>query len=441
MKMARVQANVVISEAWGEILQDDGDGASFALVILEWRKAGTDGRQAPPATVKKLRPDLPALLPLVRGGDRRRPLGPGVGLHPGARRRSPTRSRLPLASGGSTTTFTVALPCGAVCTGDTATDGCHVFSYLVPQGTSVSGPTFTTHPSEGLGLVNNAGTYYETVNTALGTGEIVSSHRPPMGTPRLGLPRGPLDAALQRQRGHASGVWETGIACADSSGTLSDYWNSSVTFSANASDPIGFVWTGPPGVPGPRLRPRPCRARSRSPSPGPTRPVTADPLSQATTSTAPWPIPRRRRAPERHRQRSGGDVGHGERDQREEHLFLRGDRRQRPGPVGRLGPRHQATRHHDHDRRVQAQEGGCGHAGHLHGQGQGHHHGVGRADRDRVVDRRFRRLRKRRRLHAERGDVLGDLHAVDRATATVTGTYSGSSAQKASAGSGKLKVS
>ncbi len=158
---------------------------------------------------------------------------------------------LPLASGGSTTTFTVTLPSGAACTGDTANDGHHVFSYLVPQGTSVPGLTFTTHPSAGLGLVNNAGTYYGAANTALGTGQIVSIPTNLQFGPLVSVDHVALSTLLYSGSGaSASGVWETGIACADSSGTLSDDWNSPVTFSASTSDPNGFVWTGPAGVPG-----------------------------------------------------------------------------------------------------------------------------------------------------------------------------------------------
>ena len=107
-----------------------------------------------------------------------------------------------------------------MCTGDTATDGYHVFSYLVPQGTSVSGLTFTTHPSEGLGLVNNAGTYYGAVNTALGTGEIVSIPTNLQWGPLVSVDHVALSTLLYSGSGAtASGVWETGIACADSSGT------------------------------------------------------------------------------------------------------------------------------------------------------------------------------------------------------------------------------
>ena len=37
-------------------------------------------------------------------------------------------------SGASTTQFTVTLPPQAACDGDTASDGYHVYSYLVPKG-------------------------------------------------------------------------------------------------------------------------------------------------------------------------------------------------------------------------------------------------------------------------------------------------------------------
>src|SRR5271166_2160068 len=64
----------------------------------------------------------------------------------------------PLSSGGSTTQFSVALaPVGATpaeCSGDTASHGYHVFSYLVQAGTTISSITFTNHPSVGYGLVN-----------------------------------------------------------------------------------------------------------------------------------------------------------------------------------------------------------------------------------------------------------------------------------------------
>ena len=78
-----------------------------------------------------------------------------------------------LASGGSTTQFTVTLPAQASCDGDTATGGYHVYSYLVPKGTALSSVTFNSFPSTGYGLVDAIGTYYGPVNTAVTTGQII----------------------------------------------------------------------------------------------------------------------------------------------------------------------------------------------------------------------------------------------------------------------------
>src|ERR1700689_3536820 len=62
-----------------------------------------------------------------------------------------------LASGGSADPFSVALPTNAACTGDTASDGYHVYSYLVQQGTDVGTLTAVGNnpPSAGFGFVNN----------------------------------------------------------------------------------------------------------------------------------------------------------------------------------------------------------------------------------------------------------------------------------------------
>ena len=154
-------------------------------------------------------------------------------------------SLAPLSSGGSTTEFTISLPGQSACSGDTATDGYHVYSYLVQAGTNLSSVTFESAPSVGYGLVNTTGTYYGPINTALGTGQI------------NGIP-GNFDwgalvstdgvaASSLLYTGGTTGVWEAGIACANSSGSLVDNWNSEVTFSASSSDPNKFVWSAVPG--------------------------------------------------------------------------------------------------------------------------------------------------------------------------------------------------
>src|SRR5580658_3094089 len=61
-----------------------------------------------------------------------------------------------LTSGGSATVFTVVLtPAPADCSGDTATDGYHVYSYLLPEATSITSNSFALgSPSEGFGFVD-----------------------------------------------------------------------------------------------------------------------------------------------------------------------------------------------------------------------------------------------------------------------------------------------
>ena len=156
-------------------------------------------------------------------------------------------SLTPISSGGSTDSFSVTLPANAACTGDTATDGYHVYSYLVQQGTSIPSITFTSHPSVGLGFVSNTGTYYGPVNTALGTGQVIGIPTNFQWAPLVSVDHLALSSLLYN--GGTSGVWEAGIACANSSGVLSDYWNTEVTFTASGSDPTGFVWAAVPGVP------------------------------------------------------------------------------------------------------------------------------------------------------------------------------------------------
>ncbi len=150
----------------------------------------------------------------------------------------------PLASGGSATMFSVALPANAACSGDTSTGGYHIYSYLVTRGTDVTTVTFGTHPSVGLGFVNNVGLYYGPVNTAITTGQIIGIPTNFEWAPLLS--DGETLASLL-YTGGTSGVWEAGIACATSAGVLSDYWNTEVTFTASTADPNGFVWSAVPG--------------------------------------------------------------------------------------------------------------------------------------------------------------------------------------------------
>lgn len=140
----------------------------------------------------------------------------------------------PLDSGGSGTLYGVELPSGASCPGDTAHQGYHVYSYLVPKGVSPTAVSFKTGlPSQWFGYIAY-GAYYGTVNTAQGTGQIVGI--PPQFTWSR------LTAKELFPKGEKTATWEGGVACADTHGVVTDYWNSQIAFTASPSDPKGFTW-------------------------------------------------------------------------------------------------------------------------------------------------------------------------------------------------------
>ena len=143
-------------------------------------------------------------------------------------------SLTPLSTGGSDTSYGVILPSGASCPGDTAHDGYHVFSYLVPKGVSPTSVSFKTgEMSKYYGFISY-GAYYGAINTAENTGQII------------GIPSAFTWSRLTPKDlfpdGQKSAVWDGGIACADVHGNVTDYWNSEITFTASSSDPGGFTW-------------------------------------------------------------------------------------------------------------------------------------------------------------------------------------------------------
>jgi hypothetical protein len=109
-----------------------------------------------------------------------------------------------------------------------------VFSYLVPDGVSPTEVNFRTGlPSRWFGYIGG-GAYVGAVNTAESTGQIV------------GLPTSftwsRLTPADLFTSGVHTAVWRGGIACADVHGVVTDYWNSTIRFTADAADPGGFTW-------------------------------------------------------------------------------------------------------------------------------------------------------------------------------------------------------
>jgi hypothetical protein len=150
-----------------------------------------------------------------------------------------------LSSGGARTPFTVALPANAACPGDTTHLGYHVYSYLVPAGTNLASVTFVNFPSKGYGLVNGYGKYYGAINTAENTGQIIGIPNDFEWGPLVMSDGGRIPIA-SLLGGSNHGVWEAGIACANTHGALAARWNTQVTFSSGTQSANGLSWKATP---------------------------------------------------------------------------------------------------------------------------------------------------------------------------------------------------
>jgi hypothetical protein len=142
----------------------------------------------------------------------------------------------PLDGGGSATPYAVALPGGASCPGDTAHDGYHVYSYLVPKGVSPTAVSFKTgDPNKWYGYIDY-GDFFAAANTAEDTGQIMALPHE-FSWSRYSSYMGDLFP-----HGVTTATWEGGIACANTHGVVTNYWNSEIVFTKSSSDPGGFTW-------------------------------------------------------------------------------------------------------------------------------------------------------------------------------------------------------
>jgi hypothetical protein len=207
-----------------------------------------------------------------------------------------------LDAGGSETEFTVSLPAQAACSGNSRSDGYRVFSYLVEPSVNISTITFhgglADTSANQYGLVEADGTYWGDKNTAPSTGEIIQIPNDFEWGPLVSDDGVALDTLLY-QDGNTSGVWDAGIACTNIAGTVTDFWNTQVTFTASSSLPNHFAWSAVPGQqvsvtsgppdavpPGHSGSPPPTTAPSTTPPTPP--PTTAPPVSlHSSKRTAP----------------------------------------------------------------------------------------------------------------------------------------------------------
>ncbi len=148
----------------------------------------------------------------------------------------------PLDSGGSNTQYGLALPDNASCSGDTAHDQYHVFTFMFPKGLPPTAVSFKTGVPEGFGTGGRLGffsdgQYVGALNTAPDTGQVV------------GLPQAYTWTRLTPKYlfsgGETTATYEGGIACANKDGVVTNYWDTEIVFTASKTDPGGYSWYVP----------------------------------------------------------------------------------------------------------------------------------------------------------------------------------------------------
>jgi hypothetical protein len=202
----------------------------------------------------------------------------------------------PLNAGGSGTAFALAPPTGASCTGDSATGGYRVQSYMVPASVNPSTLTFDANGPVPAGIGANlrlplfgsaGGSPFVDQTTAVAT-------TPGGGGLLVNLPS--FSYAVFAPDGPSfvpPGTYNIGFACTlgIASPTQQDkFWNVQMTFSIAASDlPAGITWiVGTPPPPPTTTTIAPTTTTTIAPTTTTTiAPTTTTTIAPTTTTIAP----------------------------------------------------------------------------------------------------------------------------------------------------------
>ena len=158
----------------------------------------------------------------------------------------------PLTSGASATTFALTPPVGASCTGDTATGGYRMQTYMVPASVDPSTLTYggTGPIPAGTGVAFRQPLFSSGNPFVNGTTGVATQAGG--GGLLTGLPA--FSFGLFGASGPQivpTGIYNLGVACTVGSASatqLDKYWNVQLTFAASPSDvPSGITWTATGG--------------------------------------------------------------------------------------------------------------------------------------------------------------------------------------------------
>jgi hypothetical protein len=152
----------------------------------------------------------------------------------------------PLDEGGSATPFSLLLPSGAACTGDSTNAGYRVQSYIVPSSVNPATLTWDANGPVPTGVgANLRQPLYQATSTAYVSGQTADAN--PVGGPGPIISIPAFSYGVYSPGNVPAGVYNIGIACTlggPSSTQLDKYWNTTITVVADSGDePAQIAWT------------------------------------------------------------------------------------------------------------------------------------------------------------------------------------------------------
>lgn len=157
----------------------------------------------------------------------------------------------PLTSGDSGTTFTLRLPAGASCTGDSANDGYRVQSYMVPESVDPSTLTFNGAGPVPLGMGASFRQPLYDINGSGFVDQQTANASSPGGPGPILAPPDFNFGAVFVPGNIPSGTYNLGIACTlgpASATQMKEFWNTQMvvtTAAPGTGGPAEFNWAVP----------------------------------------------------------------------------------------------------------------------------------------------------------------------------------------------------
>lgn len=168
----------------------------------------------------------------------------------------------PASSSNSNNPFTISLPAGAACPGDSANDGWRITSYMVARSVDPATITFDSSGPIGNQYGSPQSTFrqplYDTTGSPYVAGQTAAATPPPGPGPIVGLPSFSFNAFTDLPSGFGipPGEYNIGIACilpVPGATPIDRFWNQTITVTTNNADPgpadISWVVGTVPGTP------------------------------------------------------------------------------------------------------------------------------------------------------------------------------------------------